>query len=475
MTDEATGARDLLPHSAEAEQAVLGALLIDPDAFAKVHSILRPTSFYIERHQYLYAAMAALYEAEQQHTDVVVIREQLKLDGHEEDLAVDTKYLYKLMEDTPTALNVLDYTNIVSQFATQRQMIWTGAQIAELGHKGVSQEKTLSDLLAKASALVDDMHMRRADENGIRTLATLMDKTYDYVGWRMDHQDELSGITTGIDDLDALLDGLQRNNLIIVAARAGMGKTALALHMGEAAARAGHRPLIFSCEMSDQQLGLRMAARAGSLNLMRLRRGALSDKEYKRFTGALADLSTVGMFFDFNPAPSPAYILNRYRQMRATEGVDMIIIDHLNLLKADEKKYNRVLELGAITRSLHRIARVEHTALVCLHQLSRAPEKRESQRPVLSDLRGSGEIEENADDVLFIFRKPYYEQDNAAETQKRVHREKENEDTPGSIDTGLCEIIVSKHRNGPTGTVPTIFDQQTGMFLPAQVQLLGGW
>ena len=442
-----------LPHNTEAETSVIGALLIDPDAVLKIRTMLTPGSFFHEDRRYVFEAIMGLFEEQKPHTDMVLLAERLENAGRLEDIGGQA-FLTQMMNETATSLHIKAHAEILAGHATLRHAIWISGQIAKKAYAAAKTDAPVQDVIEFTVNAALDLSKARAEENRQATNKDVASKTWDYLEWRSKNRDRLSGITTGIGDVDELLDGLQPDNLIIVAGRAGMGKTALALHMQNAAELAGYHPLYFSIEMSEQQMGLRMLARKGRYNLMNLRKGVIDDDQWPVILKDLEEISDLPGYWDYSTSAKLSYIISSYYAMKAQYGIDLLIIDHLNLVSSDKGGYrnDRVKELGYITKTLKGLARDEHIPVVALHQLNRALAARKDKRPTLTDLRGSGEIEENTDEVILIYRDEVY--------------------NPESLDQGTAEIITAKQRNGPTGTTTVLYSKFNGMFTDADKQQL---
>lgn len=442
-----------LPHNTKAETSVIGALLIDPDAVLIIRNVLTPGSFFHEDRRYIFEAIMELFNEQKPHTDVVLLAERLENAGRLEDIG-GLAFLTQMINQTATSLHIKAHAEILAGHATLRHAIWMSGQVAKKAYAAAKTNAPVQEVVEFTLNAALDLSKARADENRQATNKDVASKTWDYLEWRSKNRDRLSGITTGIADVDEVLDGLQPDNLIILAGRAGMGKTALALHIQNAAEQAGYHPLYFSIEMSEQQMGLRMLARKGQYDLTSLRKGAIDDKQWPIIIQHLQEIGDLPGYWDYSTSAKLSSIISSYYAMKAQYGIDLLIIDHLNLVSSDKGgvRNDRVKELGYITKMLKSLARDEHMPVVALHQLNRALAQRKDKRPTLTDLRGSGEIEENADEILFIYRDEVY--------------------NPESLDMGTAEIITGKQRNGPTGTTTVKYNNFTGMFTDADRQQL---
>jgi len=441
-----------LPHNTEAETSVIGALLIDPDAILQVRSVLKPGSFFHEDRRYIFEAIMELFEERKPHNDIVLLTERLNNAGRLDDIG-GLAFLTKMINETATSLHIKAHAEILAGHATLRQAIWMSRQVAKKAYAAAKSNAPVQDVVEFTVDAALDLAKARTDENRQATNKDIASKTYDYLAWRAKNRDRLSGITTGIADLDDLLDGLQRSNLIIVAGRAGIGKTALALHMHNAAEQAGYHPLYFSIEMSEEQMGLRMLARKGQYDLRSLRKGVIDDDQWPAIIKHLEEMGDLPGYWDFSTSAKLSSIISSYYSMKVQYGIDLLIIDHLNLVSSNRGfRNNRVQELGYITKTLKNFAREERIPVVALHQLNRALGLRKDKRPTLTDLRGSGEIEENTDECIFIYRDEVYNSE--------------------SLDVGTAEIITAKQRNGATGTTTVKYNTVNGMFTDADKQQL---
>ena len=424
----------LPPQNLDAEQSVLGSLLIDPDAIIKVASFLRTDDFYRETHQLIFRAILALHERREPADFVTVVdelerREQLELIG-------GPAYLTSLIGLVPTSVHVEHYGHIIERTAIMRRLIEAAGQIAALAYE---DREEVDEVIDQAERLLFDVSHRRVSKSLV-PIGELIQSYYDHVDFMMKHQDQTLGVPTGFDDLDHLLGGLQPSDLIIIAARPGVGKTSLAVAVAANAALKDHAVVaMFTLEMSGEQLVQRMISSHTGIDSQRLRLGRIEDIEWDQFTHMAGVLSETAIFIDDTPSPSPMEIRTKARRLAAEYSLDLIVIDYLQLMQGgDRRSENRVQEISYISRALKGLARELNVPVVALSQLSRAVESRQDKHPVLSDLRESGSIEQDADIVMFIYRDELYD-----ENTTRAH---------------LADIIVAKHRNGPTDTITLQFD-----------------
>ena len=418
----------LPPHSIEAEEAILGSLLIDPDAIFDVASFLRAEAFYRVHNRWIYDAITTLSER-REPIDFITLTEELRRREQLEEVGGEA-YLIGLLNVVPTSVNARTYAHVVEAAATRRKLISAAGTIANLAYNeaedisvvidrseqtlfGVSEERTTRDLVPVKQ--VANTYLERVEELHKRG-------------------DDVIGVPTGFKDIDRLLGGLNRSDLIIVAARPGMGKTSLQNAMALTAARRyNKRVALFNLEMSGEQLVQRMISAETRIDSQRLRRGNLADQEWPIFMQAIGRLSETRIYIDDTPSITPMQLRTKCRRLYAEQGIDLIMIDYLQLMNAEFRSNNRVQEISDISRGLKALARELDVPVVAAAQLSRAVESRQDKRPMLSDLRDSGSIEQDADVVMFIYRDEYYDEDT----------ERPN----------IAEINIAKHRNGPTGTI----------------------
>jgi replicative DNA helicase len=424
-----TTADQLPPHSLEAEEAVLGSLLIDPDAILDIASFLKPGAFYREQNKWIYQAILDLHEA-RDPLDFVTLTETLRQRSQLEDVGGEA-YLISLLNAVPTSVNAKSYARIVESAALRRRMISAAGTIANLAY---DEDEDVNVILDRAEQTLFSI----SEERVTRDLKPVRDIARDYLD-RIEELnargEEIIGVPTGYLDIDRLLGGLNKSDLLIVAARPGMGKTSLQLGMAlHAGLRHGKRIAIFNLEMSGEQLVQRMVAAETRIDSQRLRRGQLQEQEWPIFLEAIGRLSETKIFIDDTPSITPLQLRTKCRRLYAEHGLDLIMLDYLQLMQAERTSNNRVQEISEISRSLKGLARELDVPVVTASQLSRAVESRQDKRPQLSDLRDSGSIEQDADVVMFIYRDEYYNP--------------ETTDRPN-----IAEISVAKHRNGPTGVV----------------------
>jgi replicative DNA helicase len=443
MSEQVVVPDKMVPHNIEAEQAVLGALLIDPDAIFRVNTFLRADDFYVERHRWLYDSILALHDRGEA-VDFVTLCDELERREQLAELG-GAAYITWLIDATPTALNVEHYGRIVERTSTLRRLIGAAGEIAALAYE---DNDDVDEVVDRAEQILFGVSQQRITRD-IVPIRDVVSEYYDRVNYLYEHKGETIGVPTGFRQVDKLLGGLQNSDLIIVAARPGMGKTSLLLSFALNAARKyNQRVAIFSLEMSAEQLVQRLISAETGIDSQRLRIGNLREEEWPNFIQATGALSDTMIFIDDTPSISSMQVRTKARRLYAEYGLDMIVIDYLQLMQGDRRTENRVQEISFLSRTLKGLARELNIPVVVASQLSRAVEQRNDKRPMLSDLRESGSIEQDADIVIFIYRDEYY--------------------SPETDQANIAEIIVSKHRNGPTGMVPLFFRKEQAQFLEVE-------
>lgn len=424
----------LPPQNLEAEQSVLGSLLIDPDAIIKLGSFLKAEDFYRETHQMVYSAILSLHDR-RQPSDVVTVTDELTR-REQLDLVGGAAYLSSLINMVPTSVHVEHYGRIVERSAIMRRLIAAASEIAALAYQ---EREEVDEVIDEAERILFDVSQRRVGKS-LTPIREIIKDYYDRVEFLVEHKDEPSGVPTGFADLDRLLGGMQPSDLIIIAARPGVGKSSLATTIATAAALKHNAIVaIFTLEMSAEQLVQRMISSQSGIDSQRLRLGHIEDREWDTFVRVSGTLSEAAVFIDDSPSPSPIELRTKARRLAAEYDLDLIIVDYLQLMQAGERRSeNRVQEISFISRALKALARELNVPVLALSQLSRAVESRQDKKPVLSDLRESGSIEQDADVVMFIYRDELYDG---------------NTDRPH-----IADIIIAKHRNGPTDTISLRFD-----------------
>ncbi len=436
----------LPPQSLDAEQAVLGSVLIDRDAIVEIADFLRPDDFYRQAHGKIYAVMLDLFE-HREPIDIVTVAEALERVGELEAIG-GAGYLSSLGSQTPTAVHVAQYARIVERKALLRRLIQAAGKIAAIGYEDGSDTQESID---RAEAELFSVSQLRKVE-GFSPLRLLLHDAYDRLDYLHAHRGEISGIASGFADLDQLTTGFQPSDLIVVAARPSVGKTSLALNMAEhAGVREGKTVGVFSLEMSKEQLVLRLLSSVANIDSQRLRTGFLEELDFARLAPAMNALSEAPIFIDDTPNISTMELRTKARRLQAEHGLDLVVVDYLQLMQAttQSRDANRVQEVSEISRGLKALARELKVPVIALSQLSRQPELRESREPRLSDLRESGAIEQDADLVIFLWR----------EKERAERGEEENPD--GEI----VNLRLAKHRNGPTGDIKLWFKKTQTRFV----------
>ncbi len=417
----------MAPQSLEAEQAVLGGLLLDNRAWDRIADRLSEQDFYRREHQLIFAAIAAL-NAESRPADIVTVSE--RLGGVQLETIGGLAYLGVLAENTPSAANIGAYADIVRERSVVRRLIEV---VNDIGEKAYQPEgRSAMELLDYAERGVFAITESGSRRGGFRPLKTLLTAAVDRIDALFRSNSSITGVATGFTDLDNMTSGLQAGDLVIVAGRPSMGKTAFALNIAENAAVGLKLPVaIFSLEMPGEQLAMRLMSSLGRINAHRLRTGKLEDEDWPRLTSAVGMLAESSIYIDDTPALTPLELRARSRRLMREHGLGLIVVDYLQLMQASESTENRATEISGITRALKGLAKELHVPLIALSQLNRSLEQRPNKRPVMSDLRESGAIEQDADVIFFIYRDEVYNEE--------------------SEDKGTAEIIIGKQRNGPIG------------------------
>jgi replicative DNA helicase len=435
----------LQPHNLEAEEAVLGSLLIDPDAMIRIATFLTADDFYVERHSWVFEAIRDLHDR-REPADLVTLTDELDRRSLLAEVG-GSAYLTSLINATPTSIHIEYYARIVERTAVLRRLIYAAGEIARLAYQDTEDASQVVD---RAEEIIFGVASRRVDRD-LRPIRQVLDKFYDRIEYLQQHRGEVVGIPTGLTDLDKLLGGLQRSDMIVMAGRPGMGKTSLALSIAlQAARRHQKRIALFSLEMSDEQLVQRLVSAETGIDSQRLRLGDIKDDEWPTFIQATHLLSNTQVFIDDTPGITIMDLRTKARRLHAEHGLDMIIVDYLQLMRGETRSENRQQEISYISRNIKGLARELNVPVLALSQLSRQVESRHDKRPMLSDLRESGSIEQDADVVLFIYRDDVY--------------------NPDTEFPNIAEIIVGKHRSGPTGIFSVYFKKNLAQFVDLEVR-----
>ena len=419
----------LPPHSVEAEQSLLGGLMLDRRAWDQIADAVSADDFYRTDHKLIFGAIGELTERDEP-ADAVTVSEHLERQGRL-DSAGGLGYLGQLVQETPSAANIRAYAHIIRQRAMLRQLIEIGGDIAASAHD--SEGRSVEELVDLAEQKVFDIADRGQRSGvGFSSLKEILPKTIDRLDDLSRSEGNITGIPSGFSDMDEMTAGLQRGDLIVVAGRPSMGKTTLAMNIAENAAIGHQLPTaIFSMEMSAEQLSFRMIGSIGRVNQSHLRTGRLTDEDWSRIDSAVSMMSSAPVFIDDAPALTPTEVRARARRLKREHNLGLIVVDYLQLMSVAGSTENRATEISEISRSLKALARELNVPVIALSQLNRSVEQRTDKRPVMSDLRESGAIEQDADVIVFIYREEVYDAD-----------------TPRK---GVADIIIGKQRNGPIG------------------------
>ena len=419
----------LPPHSVEAEQSLLGGLMLDQRAWDQIADVVAAEDLYRADHRLIFNAVAALVERNQP-PDAVTVSEYLQRLG-QLDSAGGLPYLARLVQDTPSSANIRAYGRIIRDHAMLRKLIEIGGDIAASAY--ATEGQSASDIVDRAEQRVFEIaeHGTRRG-SGFVPLKQILPKTIDRIDFLSHSTSEITGVSTGFVEMDKWTAGLQRGELIIIAGRPSMGKTTLAINIAENAALGSKVPAaIFSMEMSSEQLSFRMLSSIGRIAQTRLRTGRLLDEDWPRVDSAVSMMSDAPIYIDDSGALTPTEVRARARRLKREHGLGLIVVDYLQLMQVTGTSENRATEISEISRSLKALAKELDVPVIALSQLNRSVEQRQDKRPVMSDLRESGAIEQDADLIMFIYREEVYER----ETPRK----------------GIADIIVAKQRNGPVG------------------------
>ena len=420
------------PHSVEAEQSVLGSILLDKEAMISVSETLVPEDFYKEAHKVIYESMLKLYNS-QSEIDLITLTDELRDQGYLDDIG-GIAYITSLSTVVPTTSNIKYYVNIVKEKSISRQLISAANDIINLGYDGSAK---VEYVLENAEKKIFDISQERAT-NDFQPINQVISEALSMLEKLYEEKNDVTGLTTGFRDLNKKINGLQRSDLLLIAARPAMGKTAFALNLVQNAALKGDASVaVFSLEMSKEQLVQRMIASQSTVELKKIKTGPLADNDWPRITDGMAILSGAKIHIDDTPGIKISELRSKCRKLKIEKGLDLVLIDYLQLMEGEGQNESRQQEIAKISRSLKILAKELDCPVVALSQLSRAPEQRADHRPMLSDLRESGSIEQDADIVMFLYRDEYYNPDT----------EKKN----------IGEVIVAKNRHGETGTVELVW------------------
>ncbi len=438
--EEATApAAPSIPHNREAEEAVVGAVLINPEVYYDVAQFLQADDFYIHRHKWIWEAFTSLHE-QRIPIDLLTINEELDRKGQLSEIG-GPAYLTTLVNQVPTSLNAESYGHIVESHSIRRKMINAANSIASMAY---NEDSTVDNVMDEAEKAVFNVSERRL-RHDLQPISAVLSEYYDRIDDLAKRDEDIYGVPTGFIDLDKMLGGLQPSDLLIIAGRPGQGKTGFLLSVAKNAALTHKKHVaIFSLEMSNEQVVQRLIAQETGIDSQRLRTGKLQENEWPLFAHAVEVMSDTHIFLDDTPAITPLQLRTKCRRLHLEHHLDLIIVDYLQLMGGETRNENRVQEVSYISRNLKVLARELNVPVLAAAQLSRAVEQRSDKRPVLSDLRESGSLEQDSDIVMFIYRPDQYEKD----TNKQ----------------NVAEIIIAKHRNGPVGSVELIFRNALAKF-----------
>ncbi len=423
------------PHSVEAEQAVLGGLMLDANAWDAVADIVTAADFYRRDHRLIFEAITEVAEI-RGACDAVTVSEHLERKGRLEEIG-GLAYLGTIARDTPSATNVRAYAEIIRERSILRQLVAAGGEIAAAALDG--KGRSASEIVDEAERRVFEIAERGSrSRSGFIAIRDVLPQTIDRLDLLHQTPGEIRGVPTGFTQLDRKTTGLQAGDLVVIAGRPSMGKTTLAINIAENAAIAKGVPsAIFSMEMSAEQLTLRLISSLGRVNQSHLRTGSFTEEDWSRIQGAMAQLSNAPLYVDETPALTPTEVRARARRLKREKGLGLIVVDYLQLMQVPGTKENRATEISEISRSLKALAKELQVPVVALSQLNRAVEQRTDKKPVMSDLRESGAIEQDSDLILLIYREEVYD--------------------PNTTRKGIADIIIAKQRNGPIGEVQLTF------------------
>ncbi|HBG1841317.1 TPA: replicative DNA helicase [Clostridioides difficile] len=420
------------PHSVESEQSILGSILLDKDAIITVTETIKPDDFYKEAHKIIYECMITLSN-KGEPIDLITLTEELRKQGHLNDIG-GISYITSLSTIVPTTSNVKYYADIVKEKSVLRKLIKASNEIINLGYSGATK---IEDVLEQAEKSIFDISQEKTSDDFKSINLVLMD-AYDMIEKLYTNKSDVTGITTGFKDLNKKINGLQRTDLILIAARPAMGKTAFSLNLVQNAALKGDASVaVFSLEMSKEQLVQRMLSSQSSVELKKIKTGTLNDNDWPRIVDAMAVLSDAKIHIDDTPGIKISELRSKCRKLKIEKGLDLVLIDYLQLMEGEGNNESRQQEISKISRSLKILAKELNCPVVALSQLSRAPEQRADHRPMLSDLRESGAIEQDADIVMFLYRDEYYHADSESKN--------------------IGEVIIAKNRHGETGSVELVW------------------
>jgi replicative DNA helicase len=428
-----------VPHNREAEEAVLGSVLVNTEVYYDVAHFLSAEDFFLHRNRWIWEAFTSLQE-QRLPIDILTVSEELERQGRLQD-AGGPAYLTTLISNVPSSVHAEAYGRMVEEAATRRRLLEAANQIARLAFQS---DALIEDIVNDSEKAVFGVSERRLTHQ-LQPLKQVLSEYYDRIDYLARHRDETVGVPTGFIDLDRLLGGMQPSDLLIIAGRPGQGKSGFCISAAKNAAQLHKKHVaVFSLEMSNEQLVQRLLAQETGIDSQRLRLGDVRDDQWPLFTQAVSVLGEAPIYLDDTPAITPLQLRTKCRRLHMELGLDLIVVDYLQLMTGDSRIDNRVQEVSYISRNLKALARELNVPVLAAAQLSRAVEQRADKRPVLSDLRESGSLEQDADVVMFIYRPDQYETD--------------------TLKQNIAEIMVAKHRNGPVGSVELVFRKTLAKF-----------
>lgn len=421
------------PNSIDSEQSIIASIILDKDAIMTVGEILKPEDFYSETNKVIYECMLNLNNR-LEPIDIVTLSEELKKQEEINDVDKKISYITDLSTTITETGNIKHYAEIIKQKSILRKLIKASNEIINLGY---SSNTKVEDVLEIAEKKIFDISQERTGED-FKSISSVLLEAYDIIENLFINKSEITGITTGFDDLNRKINGFQKTDLLLIAARPAMGKTAFSLNLVlNAALKADASVAVFSLEMSREQLVQRMLSSQSNIELKKLKTGKLSENDWPRIVETMSVLSSLKIHIDDTPGIKISELRSKCRKLKMEKGLDLVLIDYLQLMEGEGNNESRQQEISKISRSLKILAKELNCSVVALSQLSRAPEQRADHRPMLSDLRESGAIEQDADIVMFLYRDEYYNQDS----------DKKN----------IGEVIVAKNRHGETGSVELVW------------------
>ncbi len=441
MTEKSTNSNEgqTIPHNREAEEAVLGSVLVNTEVYYDLAHFLSADDFFLHRNQWIWEAFTNLQE-QRQPIDLLTVGEQLDSQGRLVEVGGHA-YLTGLINNVPSSIHAEAYGHMVEEAATRRRLLDAANRIARLAHQS---DTLLEDVVNEAEKAVFGVSEQRLPHQ-LQPIRQVLSEYYDRIDYLARHKDETIGVPTGFIDLDRLLGGMQPSDLLIIAGRPGQGKSGFCISVAKNASQLHKQHVaMFSLEMSNEQLVQRLVAQETGINSQKLRLGEIQDDEWPLFTQAVSALGETHIYLDDTPSISPLQLRTKCRRLHMEIGLDLIIIDYLQLMTGDTRMDNRVQEVSYISRNLKALARELNVPVLAAAQLSRAVEQRSDKHPLLSDLRESGSLEQDADIVMFIYRPDQYETD--------------------TLKQNIAEIMVAKHRNGPVGSIELVFRESLAKF-----------